>query len=214
MSDNESEVVVSENESEGPVDDAKDYESRSENESGAESEAESGDEKTKPKKKPELKPKVKSEDDEDDDVEEINAEEEEEEEYELDPQLVEKASNISQKAGIIIDPRQLDSIAKPGSKIKREIIVSREKHKSNEYLQLFEFCELIGIRSEHLSQGADAYVEIESETTARDIAKKELQMGRCPFLIKRYMTPTNFDPTYVEIWNPNEMAIDSKFFDT
>jgi hypothetical protein len=26
------------------------------------------------------------------------------------------------------------------------------------------------------------------------------------------MTPMNFDPVYVEIWNPNDMAINPKFF--
>ena len=95
----------------------------------------------------------------------------------------------------------------------REIIVYKNKDKSSEFLQLFEFCELIGVRAQHISDGADIYVDIEAETNARDIAKKELQLGMCPFLIKRYMTPMNYDPVYVELWNPNEMAINSKFYD-
>jgi DNA-directed RNA polymerase subunit K/omega len=218
MSDNEDEVVVSENEASDSGDEAsvrsEDLIDDAGSVSGNESENESEDEKSeskKPKKK-ETKPKPKPKDDVDeDDVDEIDAEDEEEE-IEIDFQLIEKAQSISQKTGIIVDPRSLDLIAKPGHKIKREIIVSRDKYKSSEYLQLYEFCDLVGVRAEHISQGADVYIEIESETTAREIAKKELQMGRCPYLIKRYMTPMNFDPVYVEIWNPNDMAINPKFF--
>ena len=217
MSDNEGEEAgnVSEPESESEasiasedlIEETKDYNSGPESESDDEK-----SESKKPKKKaPEVKVKVKREDIDEDDVEEIDVEDEEEE-IELDLRLVQQSQSISEKFGIIVDPRQLDKLAKPGHKVKREIIVSREKYKSTEYMTLYEFCDLLGVRAEHISQGADVYVEIESETTAREIAKKELQMGKCPYLIKRYMTPMNFDPVYVEVWNPNEMAINPKFF--
>jgi hypothetical protein len=178
----------------------------------SEAESSSDDEKKeKPKKEPVKKEKPKKEDDEDE-LEEIEGEEEEDYEEEIDFGYLDRADSLSQKTGIIIDPRQLNPYAKSGHKIKREIIVSRDKYKSSEYLQLPEFCDLIGVRAEHISQGADIYVELEAETTAREIAKKELQRGKCPFLIKRYMTPMQFDPVYVEIWNPNDMAINPKFF--
>lgn len=220
MSDNEDGLIVSENEASGSeseasiheedlIEDNKDYNSVSESDS---------DDEKKPKKKvieaknkPKTKPKKSDEHDEDD-VEEIDAEDEEEEEFELDARLVEKAESLSQKFGIVVDPRHIDNIAKPGPKIKREIVVSYDKYKSSEYMTEFEFCDLVGVRAEHISKGADT--TILTETTAREIAKKELQMGLCPFLIKRYMTPMNFDPVYVEIWCPNEMAINAKFFST
>ena len=216
MSDNEAEVEDEKSENEASIneddliEETKDYNSGSENESETESSDEKSESK-KPKKKPVLKPAAKDDLDEDD-VEEIDAEDEEEEEIEIDLQLVEKSQVISQKFGIVVDPRQLNNIAKPGHKIKREIVVPKEKYKSSEYMTIYEFCDLLGVRAEHISQGADVYVEIESETTARDIAKKELQMGKCPYLIKRYMTPMNVDPVKIEIWNPNEMAINPKFF--
>lgn len=209
MSDVEDDLIVSENESEPEseasineedlIEENKDYNSGSDSDS---------DDEKKPKKKIEQKSKPKH-DDVEEDVEEIDAEDEEDE-FEIDSILIEKAENLTQKLGIVVDPRYLDNIAKPGPKIKREIVVPREKYKSSEYLTIYEFCELVSVRAEHVSKGADT--AILTETTARDIAKKELRLGLCPFLIKRYQTPMNFDPVYVEIWNPNEMAIDLKFF--
>lgn len=220
MSDNEAEVEQSEysgSEKESSINEDDLIEDNKDYNSGRESETDSDDEKKEIKKtkKKESTTKKRHEkgDNEIDEDEEIDAEEDEDEEIELDIQLIEKANLISQKSGIIIDPRQLETYAKPGHKIKREIIISHEKYKSSEYLQLYEFCDLVGVRAEHISQGADIYVEVESETSAREIAKKELQRGKCPYLIKRYMTPMNFDPVYIEIWNPNDMAINPKFFD-
>jgi len=199
------------------IEETKDYNSEVE-----ESENEEESEKKTPKpvkvkveKKPRV-PKYSDHDHDDEDGDELEADEEEEiDDLEINPILIDEAKSLTQRFSIVIDPRSLEDHIKPNPKIKREIIVSRDKYKSSEYLQLYEYCELIGVRAQHIADGADVYVDIEAETTAREIAKKELQLGKCPFLIKRYMTPMAYDPVYIEVWDPNnDMAINPKFFDT
>lgn len=216
MSDNEAEdePYESENESEASLNEDDLLENNKDYNSDVEESDDEGKEPSKPKKKQPKDEKSKKKhmegEEDDEDVEDI--EDDDDDDIELNPTLIEEAKTIDKRFGIVIDPRDLDECAKPNPKMNREIIVDRMKYKSSEYMSLYEFCELVGIRAQHISDGAYVYVEIESETTARDIAKKELQLGKSPFLIKRYMTPINYDPVYIEIWNPNEMAIDSKFF--
>ena len=216
MSDNEVDTRASEDEAseesevesiteEDLIEDTKDYTS----------EVESSDDEKEPKKVPPKKSKKSSNEEDEPDEDEVGELEEDDiDDLELDSIKIEEAKKISQKFSIVIDPRSLEDHVKPNPKIRREIVISRDKYKSSEYLQIYEFCELVGVRAQHISDGADVYVEVEDETTARDIAKKELQLGKCPFLIKRYMTPMAYDPVYVEIWDPNDMAIDPKFFDS
>jgi hypothetical protein len=220
MSDNEANEPVSEPEvsdAESEVLSVNEDDLIEENNSDAEETENDEESKKKPKPskpKPEKKAKVFRDDDDDEDIDEMDDEDDNIDDLEIKPFLIEEAKSLTQRFSIVIDPRNLEDHVKPNPKIKREIIVNRKNYKSSEYLQLYEFCELIGIRSQHISDGADVYIDIEAETTAREIAKKELQFGKCPFLVKRYMTPMSYDPVYVEIWDPNDMAINSKFFDT
>jgi DNA-directed RNA polymerase subunit K/omega len=215
MSDNEAEEV-SESEAESEV--SINEEDLLENNKDYNSEVEDSDDdgETKSAKKKPIVAKIKAKkpvdvDDDDDDVEEVE-DEDEIDELEIDQLLIEEAEDIRKKLGIIVDPRDLDDKVRPNPRMKCEIIVDEEDYISSEYLSLYEFCELVSIRAQHISDGAFVFVEIESETTASEIAKKELKRGKCPFLIKRYMTPMNSSVVYVEIWNPNLMAIDDKFF--
>lgn len=215
MSDNEAEEV-SESEAESEV--SINEEDLLENNKDYNSEVEDSDDdgETKSAKKKPIVAKIKAKkpvdvDDDDDDVEEVE-DEDEIDELEIDQLLIEEAEDIRKKLGIIVDPRDLDDKVRPNPRMKCEIIVNEEDYISSEYLSLYEFCELVSIRAQHISDGAFVFVEIESETTASEIAKKELKRGKCPFLIKRYMTPMNSSVVYVEIWNPNLMAIDDKFF--
>jgi hypothetical protein len=183
------------------------------------SEIDSDDEKKIVKKetvKKNNKKKGKKNDDDDDEdyvADEYNsADEGDEPEIEIKTIQLDTAKKINSKFAIIVDPRDLDELRKPNPTMIKEILVDENKYKSSEYIQIYEFCEIISIRSQHISDGADIYVDLESETTAREIAKKELRLGCCPFMIKRYMTPINHDPVFVEVWNPNNMGINSKFF--
>ena len=187
------------------VEDNKDYNS--------ESESDDDEKKIKKEVKPPPIKQVKKNDDDDEEDEEDAEDDGEDDEYEIDQVVVQNALKITEKYGIVIDPRNLDYVSLPNPKIKKEIIVSPDNRKSSEYIQLYEYCEIIGIRAQHISEGATVYGTIEDETTARDLAKKELQMGLCPLLIKRYMTPMNYFPVSIEIWNPNEMTINPKFFE-
>lgn len=207
MSDNEAEDQQSESENESEVElnegdmieENKDYNSG----------VDESDDETK-EAKVEKPKKIKSNEDE---VDEDEVDEDDEiDEIEVDPVLMEKSMQTSLKFGIIVDPRQIAEYTKPNPKMNNEIVVNKLKYKSNEYMSIFEFTDIISARSQHISDGSYIFVEIDSETTARDIAKKELQLGQCPYLIKRYMDPMNYGNVHVEIWNPNEMAIDSKYF--
>lgn len=83
-----------------------------------------------------------------------------------------------------------------------EYIVPSDKRKTSHILQKAERTELLGIRAEHISRGAEPYVDIINETDSLQIARKELREKKFPLLLKRSLN--SFES---EVWNPNEMTI-------
>ena len=87
-------------------------------------------------------------------------------------------------------------------KSQNEYIPTINKYKTSHILQKAEMTEIIGIRAEHISRGAEPYIDIINETNPLQIAIKELKNKKCPLLLKRIIN--SFES---EIWNPNEMTI-------
>ena len=87
-------------------------------------------------------------------------------------------------------------------KSQNEYISTINKYKTSHILQKAEMTEIIGIRAEHISRGAEPYIDIINETNPLQIAIKELKNKKCPLLLKRIIN--SFES---EIWNPNEMTI-------
>jgi DNA-directed RNA polymerase subunit K/omega len=78
------------------------------------------------------------------------------------------------------------------------------------WMTKYEFDQLIGLRTMHLSRGAPPMVDlpesfqIESNMQLRKVALQELQEGRLPYLIKRTL------PNHrVEYWPVKELQLDA-----
>jgi DNA-directed RNA polymerase I, II, and III subunit RPABC2 len=62
------------------------------------------------------------------------------------------------------------------------------------YLTSFEYARVIGERAEQIQRGSEPFVEVGSLTKTVDIAKKELDEGKFPFVIRRTLP----DGTYYD----------------
>jgi DNA-directed RNA polymerase I, II, and III subunit RPABC2 len=61
-----------------------------------------------------------------------------------------------------------------------------ENHKTYPFLTLYERTSIIGLRSEMLSNGAQAYIVVPDYITdVKEIARLELEQKRLPFIVKR-----------------------------
>jgi DNA-directed RNA polymerases I, II, and III subunit RPABC2 len=78
------------------------------------------------------------------------------------------------------------------------------KNITKNILSKYERVKIIGLRSEQLQRGADAYVEIDSSKpfSPCEIASEELRQRKLPFMIKRKL-PNGAD----EYWRLEDMII-------
>jgi len=61
-----------------------------------------------------------------------------------------------------------------------------ENHKTYPFLTVYERTSIIGLRSEMLSNGAQAYIMVPDYVTdVKEIARMELEQKRLPFIVKR-----------------------------
>lgn len=61
-----------------------------------------------------------------------------------------------------------------------------ENHKTYPFLTMYERTSIIGLRSEMLSNGAQAYITVPDYITdVKEIARLELEQKRLPFIVKR-----------------------------
>lgn len=70
------------------------------------------------------------------------------------------------------------------------------------YLTKYEMARIIGYRSEQIGSGSQLYVDPGNITNVIDIAKKELNERKIPFIIKRTL-PNNIS----EYWKLDELEI-------
>lgn len=81
------------------------------------------------------------------------------------------------------------------------------KYKSKPIMTKYEFNQLIGLRTMHLSRGAVPFIELPDGYAIKtnlqlreDIAIKEFKEGKIPFMVKRTLPNGQF-----EYWAVNEM---------
>ncbi len=68
-------------------------------------------------------------------------------------------------------------------------------------LTKFERCKILGIRTEQISSGSTPLIELDNtETSAYEIAKKEFDQKKIPFIIRRYLPDNKY-----EDWRLNEL---------
>ncbi len=80
------------------------------------------------------------------------------------------------------------------------IIVDPKNRITSEYMTLYEYSIIVGIRATHISNGSVLYTDPEGLFDPRDIAKKEISENKCPLSITRKISPKK-----IEVWEVNEM---------
>lgn len=169
--------------------------------------------KTKAKIGSSLKKRGKKVDDEEDEKLNINEDDEleegvqEDEEDELEAHR-EKAAEATDEWGQVIDPQVIAS-HQPDYKIIR--VTPKEQRISDNFIQLPEMVNLIGIRATHIDKGASPFVNTDGLTDPIAIAVKELKERKMPLIIKRFITSASSESPIVEFWDPNEMEINPQF---
>ena len=86
---------------------------------------------------------------------------------------------------------------------KQNDIISDKNHKTIPFLTKFEKTKIIGIRAKQLNNGATAYIPVNSNVMSTyNIAKKELETKKLPFIIARPLPCGN-----IEYWNLADLEI-------
>lgn len=155
---------------------------------------------------------VEAENESDEDEDEDDEEDDEEgldEEIDHLAGMDEKAAELTKQFEVVVDPA---TVAASRSATVIEYQTPTEDRITSDCLNYPEFVNLIGIRATHIAAGAVPYVNIDGLTDARDMAIKEMEEGKCPFLIKRYITNPQSSKVIFELWNPNEMIISDLFY--
>ena len=81
--------------------------------------------------------------------------------------------------------------------------ISKENNSTTDVLSDFEKTNLIALRAKQIEETGETYINPADYgfTCAEEIAEKELELGKSPFLIRRKISNKNI----VEYLNPNEM---------
>ena len=109
-----------------------------------------------------------------------------------------KHTNINNNTGVIIDDYE---------KIKN---IDFSKYISLPWMTKYEFDQLIGLRTMHLSRGATPFIDIiddyktQGNMDLRQIVLKEIQEGHLPYIIKRPLPNGT-----VEYWPVNKLSLEA-----
>jgi len=85
--------------------------------------------------------------------------------------------------------------------MKHEIIVKSENRITSSMLSIYEFTELISIRSSQISNGSYVFTDVNGYSDPIEMAKKELIDNKCPLYVKRGIGMNRY-----ELWSPNVMS--------
>jgi DNA-directed RNA polymerase subunit K/omega len=77
---------------------------------------------------------------------------------------------------------------------------------TSDMMSLTEFCAVLGIRAQQIENGDDFYVDVLTENTSIDIAKKELYAGKSPCIVERVLNKKQ-DIVIVEHWKVSELTL-------
>ena len=95
----------------------------------------------------------------------------------------------------------IQNVSSIKEKSKFEIIDVNHSYKnlyknktSRPYCTKFEKCKILGIRSEQLASGAEPLIELDNtETSVEEIANKEFEQKKIPFIIRRYKPNNTYE---------------------
>jgi hypothetical protein len=83
----------------------------------------------------------------------------------------------------------------------KNIIVKPEHRITSDHMTIFEYSSVVGIRATHISNGSIIYTDVGNLSDPREIAKKEIDLLKCPLSIVRKLGTSN----KIEVWQVNEM---------
>lgn len=86
--------------------------------------------------------------------------------------------------------------------VKTKYLIKNQEKKSRNIMSPYEKCRILGLREKQLIDGSLPLVTTENCYNEKDIAKKELNEGKIPFIIVRTL-PNNVK----EYWRVNELLI-------
>ncbi len=92
------------------------------------------------------------------------------------------------------------------SKLITVKITAEQNRITHDRMTLCELSSIIGIRAQQIENSDMIYCDIEDETDAIKIAKKELKLGVCPLCIEREISRKG-NVVHVEIWDANELTL-------
>lgn len=84
---------------------------------------------------------------------------------------------------------------------KELYVVPDNQRVTSEIMSIYEFSEVIGIRTTQISEGNTVFTDVKNITDHREMALKELFDRKCPLKIRRKIG------NRVEIWSCNEMSV-------
>lgn len=79
-----------------------------------------------------------------------------------------------------------------------DIIEQYNPHNNKYIISKFERVKLIGLRTEQLQRGAPPQIKYDLPFNPREIAKKELELKKLPFMIRRLLTNGQYQYIKVE----------------
>jgi DNA-directed RNA polymerase I, II, and III subunit RPABC2 len=88
------------------------------------------------------------------------------------------------------------------------IVVDSERRLTSEVMTSFEYTECISIRTEQIAHNGNCMVDITGLWNPMHMAERELQMRRCPLILRRHVGSGMHGGKlrkFVEDWSPNEM---------
>jgi len=121
----------------------------------------------------------------------------------------EESENEDEQSDIEIDDNlcdEIDLISNLNTDIedvvKTKYLLKTQEKKSRNIMSPYEKCRILGLREKQLIDGSLPLVTTENCNNEKDIAKKELNEGKIPFIIVRTL-PNNVK----EYWKVNELLI-------
>jgi len=158
-----------------------------------------------------LKEEVESEEEQVDVEEEAEEAEDEEEETEEVKEEVEEGK-IDPNYPQPIRTRNVNFL-KQHNTTRKIIIVPDIDRITTNVIQKYELAKILGMRAKQIAKNpVNIFVEIDAnDINPVEIAKKELKLHRCPFLLRREVGVTDKGELICEQFDVNEMALPADF---
>ena len=114
---------------------------------------------------------------------------------------VDELSSEMNSIGLDVDDNLIENLISVPEDSRFQVVTKEESYKkyyqknreTRPYLTKFEKTKIIGVRAQQLASGSEAMVELQGDETIVEIAKKELEQKKIPFLIRRYLPNQKYE---------------------